>query len=107
MAAPHVTGAVAVIQSKALAKLGRRLSPAEVRDVLVRSAAPMTKADLFYDWPCDDVFFLPCGSPSAGMTGEPYRSWQVGAGALDIRDALALVEPAPTKPHKKPKPPKD
>lgn len=35
-------------------------------------------------------------------------SWQVGAGALDIREALALVEPAaaPTKPRKKPKPPK-
>jgi serine protease AprX len=107
MAAPHVTGAVAVIQSKALVKLGRRLSPSEVRDVLVRSAAPMTKADLFYDWPCDDVVFLPCGSPSAGMTGAPYQSWQVGAGALDIRAALALVEPAPTKPRKKPKPPKN
>ena len=110
MAAPHVTGAVAVIQSKALAKLGRRLSPDEVREVLVRSAAPMTKPDLFYDWPCDDVFFLPCGTQSGGMTGAPYQSWQVGAGALDIRAALALVEPppdpTPTKPHKKPKPPR-
>ena len=104
MSAPHVTGAVAVIQSKALQKLGRRLSPAEVRDVLVRSAAPMTKNDSYYDWPCGEVYY-PVTCPIedfGGTTDQPYESWHVGAGALDIRAALALVEPA--KPHKKPKP---
>ena len=111
MAAPHVAGAVAVVQSKALGTLGRRLSPAEVRDVLVRSAAPMAKNDSFYDWPCGEAYY-PATCPIedfGGTTDQPYASWQVGAGALDIRAALELVEPAtaqPAKKHKKPKPAK-
>jgi serine protease AprX len=107
MSSPHVAGAVAVIQSKALAALGRRLSPAEVRDVLVRSGAPMTKNDSFYDWPCGEVYY-PATCPLedfGGTTDQPYESWQVGAGALDIRAALELVQPATAaKTRKKPKP---
>ena len=93
MSAPHVAGAVAVLQSKALATLGRKLSPDEVRDVLVRSAVPMTKPDSFYDWPCGEVYY-PVECPIAefgGTTDQPYVDWQVGAGAMDIRRALDLV----------------
>ena len=113
MSAPHVTGAVAVLQSKALGALGRRLSPAEVRNVLVSSAAPMTKNDSFYDWPCGEAYY-PATCPLedfGGTTDQPYESWHVGAGALDIRaalsviDAMAAPEPEPTgKKPKKPKP---
>ena len=110
MSAPHVTAAVAVLQSKALQTLGRKLSPDEVRDLLVRSAAPMTKNDSFYDWPCGEAYY-PVTCPIedfGGMTDQPYASWQVGAGALDIRAALGLVDAmaAPTKKGKKPKPAK-
>ena len=59
--------------------------------MLVRSAAPMTKNDSFYDWPCGEVYY-PVTCPIedfGGTTDQPYASWQVGAGALDIRAALA------------------
>ena len=55
MASPHVAGAVAVLQSKAQAALGRRLTPAEVRSLLVDSATPMTGVDGLWDWPCGQV----------------------------------------------------
>jgi serine protease AprX len=93
MSAPHVAGAVAVLQSKALDVLGRKLSPAEVRDVLVRSAVPMPKPDSFYDWPCGEVYY-PVACPIedfGGTTDEPYENWHVGAGAMDIRRALDLI----------------
>jgi serine protease AprX len=115
MSAPHVAGAIAVLQSKALAALGRTLTPAEVRDVLTSTSAPMTKPDLMYNWPCGEQFFVACGSrlDSNGtvMTGQPYQDWQVGSGALDLAAALARVEAmaAPTEPAptgKKPKKPK-
>jgi serine protease AprX len=105
MAAPHVTAAVAVLQSKALQTLGRKLSPAEVRGVLVRSAAPMPKNDSFYDWPCGEVYY-PVACPIeafGGTTDRPYESWHVGAGAMDIRAALALIDPKLMK-SKRPKP---
>jgi subtilisin family serine protease len=109
MSAPHVAGAIAVIQSKALAALGRQLTPAEVRDVLTSTAAPMTKPDVMYNWPCGEQFFVDCGSrlDSNGpvMTGQPYQDWHVGAGAMDVAAALARIDamaaPAPT--GKKPK----
>jgi serine protease AprX len=108
MAAPHVTAAVAVLQSKALQTLGRKLSPDEVRDLLVRSAAPMTKNDSFYDWPCGEPYY-PVTCPIedfGGTTDQPYVSWQVGAGALDIRAALGLIDVMAqhAKKSKKPKP---
>jgi serine protease AprX len=94
MAAPHVAGAVAVVQSAAVARLGRRLTPGEVRGVLVRSAQAMTKSDGLWDWPCGAVAGLiqPCGEHIAGTTGKPYERWQVGAGYLDVAGALREVD---------------
>jgi len=92
MASPHVAGAVAVLQSYAKAKLGRLLTPDEVKQVLVASAQPMTKKDLLWDWPCgsNDLIFVGCGEVQAdGQTGLPYQDWQVGAGAMDLTAAMA------------------
>lgn len=94
MAAPHVAGGVAVLQSYAKAKLGRLLTPDEVKQVLAASAAPMTKKDMLWDWPCgsNDLIFVGCGEVQAdGMTGQPYVDWQVGAGAMDLSAAMAKV----------------
>jgi serine protease AprX len=106
MAAPHVAGAIAVLQSYAIAKLGRSLTPDEVKQILAASAAPMPKRDLLWDWPCGSApIFVGCGETQAdGMTGQPYQRWQVGAGALDTTaamaqvDALAAGSPAATAP---------
>jgi serine protease AprX len=92
MASPHVTGAVAVIQQAALRRSGKRLTPAKVKSLLVRSADPMPKSDLMWDWPCGtSVLFIGCGEERfEDMTGLPYQRWQVGAGALDVGAALGL-----------------
>ncbi|HEX8206366.1 MAG TPA: S8 family serine peptidase [Solirubrobacteraceae bacterium] len=100
MAAPHVTGAIAVVQDAAQTEIGRRLTPDEVKALLVRTAAAMTKVDALWEFPCGDL--VPCGSDFTGTTFRPYERWQVGAGALDIRAALAQVPGLPRKP-KKPK----
>jgi subtilisin family serine protease len=95
MASPHVAGAVAVLQSYAKAKLGRLLSPDEVKQVLVASAQPMTKKDLLWDWPCgsNDLIFVGCGEVQAdGMTGRPYVDWQAGAGGMDVTAAFGAVD---------------
>ena len=93
MAAPHVAGGVAVIQSAAQQLLGRRLSPDEVKRVLVESAVPMTRPDLFHDWPCGYPLFYECGDRIPDlMTGLPYQDWQVGAGAMSVKRAVAAVE---------------
>jgi serine protease AprX len=107
MASPHVAGAVAVLQSYAKAKLGRLLSPDEVKQVLAGSAQPMTKKDLLWDWPCgsNDTIFVGCGQVQTdGMTGRPYVDWQAGAGAMDVRAAMGAVDalaPPPTVAAKK------
>ena len=106
MAAPHVAGGVAVLQSYAKAKLGRPLTPDEVKQVLVASAAPMTKKDLLWDWPCgsNDLIFVGCGTTKAdGMTGQPYVDWQVGAGAMDLSAAMARVNTLGTTAKKRTK----
>ena len=54
MAAPALTGAVAVVQSAARARLGRLLTPAEVEQVVTGSAQPMTGTDGLWDFPCPD-----------------------------------------------------
>jgi serine protease AprX len=95
MASPHVAGGVAVLQSYAKANLGRLLTPDEVKQVLIASAAPMTKKDLLWDWPCgsNDLIFVGCGEVQAdGQTGQPYVDWQVGAGAMDLTAAMAQVD---------------
>ncbi|HEX6714321.1 MAG TPA: S8 family serine peptidase [Thermoleophilaceae bacterium] len=95
MSSPHVAGAVAVLQSYAKAKLGRLLTPDEVKQALVASAAPMTKKDLLWDWPCgsNDLIFVGCGEVQAdGQTGLPYQDWQVGAGTMDVTAAMAQVD---------------
>jgi serine protease AprX len=96
MASPHVAGAVAVIQSYAKAKLGRLLTPDEVKQVLIASAQPMTKKDVLWDWPCGSApIFVGCGETTNGaedLTGLPYQDWQVGAGALNVTAALAEVD---------------
>lgn len=93
MAAPQVSGAVAVIQSAARAKLGHYLAPDQVRQILIDSAAPMTATDVFWQWPCGVGPAQPCNDPGALLTGRPYESWQVGAGMLDVGRAVALVAP--------------
>jgi serine protease AprX len=100
MAAPHVTGAIAVMQDAAQARLGRRLMPDEVKALLVRTAAPLTGIDALWDFPCGDL--LPCGSDIAGTTMKPYEHWQVGAGALDLHAALDAIARLPrgAKPKK-------
>ena len=92
MAAPHVTGAIAVIQSAAEAELGRRLTPDEVKELLAESAVPMTADDLMFDWPfCPDL--RSCGSVQPGLTGKAYAPWQVGHGYLNVDAAVQqLVE---------------
>jgi serine protease AprX len=94
MAAPHVAGAIAVLQSYAAGKLGRALTPDEVKQILASSAAPMTKPDMLWDWPCGSApIFVSCGTRKlADMTGTPYQRWQVGAGALDVTAAMAKVD---------------
>jgi hypothetical protein len=87
-----VTGAIAVVQSRAAALLGRQLTPDEVKALLAGTAAPMTKPDGFWDYPCGAIpLFVDCGADVNGTTGQPYASWQVGAGALDVQAALAAV----------------
>jgi len=93
MAAPHVAGGVAVIQGAAQQLLGRRLSPDEVKGVLVQSAVAMTGNDVFWDWPCGYPLFFDCGERIPDlMTGMPYQDWQVGAGAMSVARAVAAVE---------------
>jgi serine protease AprX len=94
MAAPHVTGAIAVIQDAAQARLRRRLSPDEVKAVLVRTAAPLTKIDALWDFPCGNAF-IACGADTTGTTMRRYERWQVGAGALNLAGALDAIAKAP------------
>ncbi|HEV2786781.1 MAG TPA: S8 family serine peptidase, partial [Solirubrobacteraceae bacterium] len=93
MAAPHVAGAIAVIQDAAQARMRRRLSPDEVKALLVRTAEPLTKHDALWDFPCGDL--IPCGSDIAGTTMRSYERWQVGAGALDVGAALDAITKLP------------
>ncbi len=104
MAAPHLTGAVAVVQSAAKARIGRLLTPAEVETVMTESAQPMTGTDGLWDFPCDDVF-IPCGSadPGSGFTGQPYAKWQVGAGYLDVAAAVAAIQAMPAARRRRPR----
>jgi serine protease AprX len=88
MAAPHVVGAIAVIESAAKAKLGRLLTPDEVKDLLADTAVKMKGKDLMYDWP---ICPPSCGTPYGAMTGKPYEKWQVGAGYLDVEAAVTEV----------------
>ena len=104
MASPHVTGAIAVIQDAATAKFGERLTPHQVKELLVQTAAPMTKHDGLWDWPCGATpFFVDCGADVNGTTGAPYAPWQVGAGALDLAAALDAVAAGRVPKGKKPK----
>jgi serine protease AprX len=66
MAAPHVTGGVALMQQAA----GGSLTPDQVKSVLVQTAQPMTRND-----------------------GSPYAPWEVGAGYLDAYAAVQAVMP--------------
>ena len=92
MASPHVTGAIAVIQDAATDRFGKRLTPDQVKQLLVQTAAPMTKTDGLWDWPCGSTpFFVKCGADINGTTGQAYAPWQVGAGALDLGAALDAV----------------
>ena len=86
MAAPHVVGAIAVIQSAAVAKNGKRLPLRKLRTVLADATAPMTKLDALYDGPCP--YLVECGAQFGNTTGLPYEPWQVGAGALDLSRAV-------------------
>jgi serine protease AprX len=96
MASPHVAGAVAVVQSAAQARLGRRLTAAEVRQVLIDSATPMTARDGLWDWPCGTApVFIDCGDKVAGTTGKPYERWQVGAGYLNVAAAITRAQATP------------
>ncbi|MCA1727330.1 MAG: S8 family serine peptidase, partial [Actinobacteria bacterium] len=96
-AAPHVTGAVAVIQQVAKAHLGRLLSPDEVKKVLMASAAPMTGTDGFWDFPCGTPVTIDCGTSVKNddrwtdLSGEVYQPYHVGAGYLSVARAIDVV----------------
>ena len=97
MAAPHVAGAVAVIQDAANAKLGRALTPAEVERVITEGAAPMQGTDGSYDfceWPVPPFDATECGlqAEGDGWTGAAYEEWQVGAGTLNVAGAIARID---------------
>lgn len=95
MSAPHVAGAAAVVQSAAKARLGRLLTPAELKKLLAESAAPMPARDLLWDWPCgsNDAIFVDCGErATSGQTGQPYQAWQVGTGYLDIPALIGRLD---------------
>src|SRR5207244_12265059 len=66
MAAPHVVGTVALMQQAA----GGKLTPDQIKKVLVQTARPMTKND-----------------------GTSYSLWEVGAGYLDAYAAVLAVGP--------------
>jgi len=66
MASPHVAGTVALMQQAAAG----RLTPDQVKNVLVETARPMTRND-----------------------GSPYALWEVGAGYLDAHAAVLAVMP--------------
>ena len=99
MAAPALTGAVAVMQSAAKARLGRFLTPAEVEGIVTRNADAMTPIDALYDFPCGTPG-TECGTApdGLGLTGQPLEKWQNGAGYLDIPGAVAEVEAIPRPP---------
>ena len=65
MASPHVVGTVALMQQAAAG----RLTPDQIKKVLVQTARPMTKND-----------------------GTPYALWEVGAGYLDAFAAVSAVK---------------
>ena len=96
MAAPALTGAVAVMQSAAKARLGRFLTPAEVEGIVTRNADAMTPVDALYDFPCGTPG-TDCGTApdGLGLTGQPLEKWQNGAGYLDIPGAVAEVQAIP------------
>ncbi|HEX8206367.1 MAG TPA: S8 family serine peptidase [Solirubrobacteraceae bacterium] len=110
MAAPHVTGAIAVIQDAAVTRLGHKLTPDQVKQLLVQTATPMTKVDGWWDFPCDSPVFVACGGDVGGTTGAPYAPWQVGAGAMNLGAALDAIAAGRVPPDsgktKKPKKPK-
>jgi hypothetical protein len=85
-----------VIQEAAMRHRHHRLSLTQVRDLLVKTAAPMPRADLLYDFPCGrpgaDLFF-PCGGPFPGLSGKPYEAYQSGAGYLDVAAAIDVLRP--------------
>jgi len=101
MAAPHVSGAIALLQTAARSVLGRELTPDEVKRVLVRGAAPMTKP-FAEQGGCDylDGVVTGCDPGTCHAVDEalgceweeraarPYAEWQVGAGYLDVPGAL-------------------
>jgi serine protease AprX len=82
MAAPHVAGAVAILQQAARAGIGRRLTPAEVENILEDSAHK----------------FAFGGEYSADPTNpDSTSSYDKGHGLLDIVNALHLLQgTAPT-----------
>ena len=74
MAAPAVTGAVAVVQSAARARLGRLLTPAEVEGVMTASARPMTGIDGFWDFPCGSSVRVRQRHSAGGLHGRSPTS---------------------------------
>lgn len=119
MAAPHVTGTIAVLQSAARAKLGRRLTPIEVKRVLVDGAAPMTDpAGVAPACTPEREITTGCSEGTCSVTGTcrpalkkgvPYERWEAGAGYVDVRGALREIDemaapPAPAAPASAPAP---
>jgi serine protease AprX len=104
MAAPHVSGAIALLQSAARGKLGRDLTPDEVKALLIEGAAPMVQpfdeagnCDR-YTGPvtgCDpgmcSIVSEKLGCTPAQPTGR-YAQWQVGAGYLDVPGTLRALD---------------
>ena len=124
MAAPHVTGAIPILQAAARKRLGRLLKPAEVERVLREGAAPMTSPfaerstctvvalSLVYgcdEGACDEVQSAMGCKPDDRPAAAPYERWQVGAGFLDVQGSLRAIDrlaspPAPPSPPAAPAP---
>ncbi len=106
MAAPHVTGAIAVIQSAAVQLLHHRLTPDKVKQLISATAAPMTGNDGYWDWPCGGVAagqlsLWDCGANAyhdpkdptfPEFSGTKYQPYQTGPGFLDVAAAIRRVQ---------------
>ena len=107
MAAPHVAGAVALLQTAAQARLGRALTPDEAKRLLTEGAAgPLMKVEDTVecsvqlspeDVPikfgvCDRSCLEVRPPDECGERTVPYANWEVGAGYLDVPGALRALE---------------
>lgn len=89
-AAPHVSGAIALLQTAARARLGRFLTADEVKAVLVEGATPMVRP--FSESSTCGLIAQAAGMCPPQTPGTAFASWQVGAGYLSVPGALRAID---------------